>query len=53
MDDNVSDKASAKRLKKKILDEVDRYNTPGSIDDEVAFSGEYIISFSMDNDSTM
>lgn len=53
IDRHMSNKTRAEKLKKKVCDEIDRLNTPGMLGEEVAYSGDYVISFSLDNDSIL
>lgn len=53
IDRHMANKTRAEKLKKKVCDEIDRLNTPGMLGEEVAYSGDYVISFSLDNDSIL
>ena len=53
IDRHMANKTRSEKLKKKVCDEIDRLNTPGMLGEEVAYSGDYVISFSLDNDSIL
>lgn len=53
LDKHMANKVCAEKLKKKVCDEIDRLNRPGMLGEEVAYSGDYVISFSLDNDSIL
>ena len=45
LDKHMANKVCAEKLKKKVCDEIDRLNRPGMLGEEVAYSGDYVISF--------
>ena len=49
----MKNKERAEKLKKKTCDEIERLTKPGMLGEEVAYSGDYVISFSLDNDSIL
>ena len=54
LDENMNNSSACKVLKKEIRKEVDRLQTPGILTtDEVAYTGEYILSFCLDYDSPL
>lgn len=53
IDKHVMNKICAKELKEKVCDEISRMNRSGAIGERVAYSGDYVISFSLDNDSIL
>ena len=53
IDNHMKNKERAEKLKKKTCDEIERLTKPGMLGEEVAYSGDYVISFSLDNDSIL
>ena len=53
IDKHISNTECAKKLKKKVCDEIERKNRPGMLGEEVAYGGEYVISFCLDADSIL
>lgn len=50
LDKHMANKVCAEKLKKKVCDEIDRLNRPGMLGEEVAYSGDYVISFRIKNE---
>lgn len=53
MDSRISNICVRNKLKKKVLDEISRLNHCPNVGETVAYSGNYVISFSLDYDSTL
>lgn len=53
IDKHMTDKVRAEKLKKKVCAEIERLNRPGRLGEEIAYAGDYVISFSLDNDSIL
>lgn len=50
---HMANRICAEKLKKKVCDEINRLNRPGMLREEIAYSCDYVISFSLDNDSIL
>lgn len=53
IDRHIHNKTVCEKLKQKIIDEIKRINRCPAVGEEVAYSGAYVISFSLDYDSTL
>lgn len=53
IDKHMTNIEKAEKIKKKICDEVERLSRPGMLGEDIAYSGDYVISFSLDNDSIL
>lgn len=53
IDKHMTNAACAEKIKNKVCDEINRLSRPGMLGEEIAYSGEYVISFSLDNDSIL
>lgn len=53
IDKHMTNVACAEKIKKKVCDEINRLSRPGMLGEEIAYSGDYVISFSLDNDSIL
>ena len=53
MDKHVQNEEVREKLKTKVCDEIERLKHVGQIGEEIAYGGDYVISFSLDYDSTL
>lgn len=53
MDKHILNKDVCEKLKSKVCTEIERINSYGTIEEEIAYYGNYVISFSLDYDSTL
>ena len=53
MDKHVQNIDVREKVKGKVLSELDRLNRCPKVGEEIAYSGDYVISFSLDYDSTL
>lgn len=53
IDRKLINKCVAEKIKKNVLDEVELLSSPGALGEKSAFLGDYVISFSLDYDSTL
>lgn len=53
IDNHVHNKQTCDAIKTKVITEIDRLNRCPKIGESVAYGGDYVISFSLDYDSTL
>lgn len=53
LEKHFSSKSNFDKFTKKLRNEVNRIQTPGKLGEKIAYSGDYVISFCLDNDSIL